>query len=146
MLTRQQENWKHVSPFSEDSHMRRNKEAAATWFYRRILNRRWVSEEETRKSSSKCQQKENLSRESRRDNRNCLHMRQECLESITRQGVLEVRGNRMQWATTQTSLGEWMTERWVWGGLSKGRKLLRAIRDRKLWRTIIAHILQGRGT
>lgn len=67
----------------------------------------------------------------------CLHYEEEGLERLNPLciGAREIGEGRV---TYLTSVCEWMA-----GALAKVERLLRATRDRKFWRAIIANVLKG---
>lgn len=73
-------------------------------------------------------------------------MRKEGLKSLILIRQIEVKRNRAkQHITYLASLSEWMTEQGL-GEMVKRHKILRAARDRKLWRDMIANVLKEHGS
>lgn len=70
-------------------------------------------------------------------------MRKADLENLNLTGHIEVKRDRgRQRAAYLIILCECMAEQDL-GGLATGQTFLRATRDRRLWRAMIAHILEG---
>lgn len=65
-------------------------------------------------------------------------------EHLYTKDILKGKESKWKQVTYLTSLSEWMVEQWQ-RKMVKEQELLRATKDWKLWKAMIAHILKGYG-